>query len=187
MTYLLHDSFPMFGSLLEIAYKFIRFNTACSLWHPCLMLLKVLIFFLSSFPNKTMFSFDLLIMIHTVESDLFFYLFHNGMSDIDAIISFKWFLVCSLCNRIYIYRRVDHGWHTLKSSDGNLHHTQIKGWTYSESTMLFTFYTPIWGEKYVGNVIDTCIEFILKSTLWYYLHGATYCINVVKLKTSEWS
>lgn len=51
--------------------------------------------------------------------------------------------------------------------------------------MLFTFYTPILGEKYVGNVIDTCIEFILKSTLWYYLHGATYCINVVKLKTSE--
>lgn len=102
VTYLLHDSFPMFGSLLEIAYKFIRFNTACSLWHPCLMLLKVLIFFLSSFPNKTMLSFDLLIMIHTVESDLFFYLFHNGMSDIDAIISFKWFLVCSLCNRIYI-------------------------------------------------------------------------------------
>lgn len=36
-----------------------------------------------------MFSFDLLIMIHTVESDLFFYLFDNGMSDIDAIISFK--------------------------------------------------------------------------------------------------
>lgn len=89
VTYLLHDSFPMFGSLLEIAYKFIRFNTACSLWHPCLMLLKVLIFFLSSFPNKTMFSFDLLIMIHTVESDLIFYLFDNGMSDIDAIISFK--------------------------------------------------------------------------------------------------
>lgn len=103
VTYLLHDSFSMFGSLLEIAYKFIRFNTACSLWHPCLMLLKVLIFFLSSFPNKTMFSFDLLIMIHTVESDLFFYLFHNGMSDIDAIISFKCFLVCSLCNHIYIY------------------------------------------------------------------------------------
>lgn len=101
MTYLLHDSFSMFGSLLEIAYKFIRFNTACSLWHPCLMLLKVLIFFLSSFPNKTMFSFDLLIMIHTVESDLFFYLFHNGMSDIDAIISLNDFL-CVLFAIVYI-------------------------------------------------------------------------------------
>lgn len=41
------------------------------------------------------------------------------------------------------------------------------------------------GKKYVGNVIDTCIEFILKSTLWYYLHGATYCTVIVKLKTSE--
>lgn len=47
-------------------------------------------YFFLSFLNKTMFSFDLLIMIHTV--DLFFYLFVNGMSDIDAIIFFKWFL-----------------------------------------------------------------------------------------------
>lgn len=44
-------------------------------------------YFFLSFLNKTMFSFDLLIMIHTV--DLFFYLFVNGMSDIDAIIFFK--------------------------------------------------------------------------------------------------
>lgn len=44
-------------------------------------------YFFLSFLNNTMFSFDLLIMIHTV--DLFFSLFVNGMSDIDAIISFK--------------------------------------------------------------------------------------------------
>lgn len=36
-----------------------------------------------------MFSFDFLIMIYIVELDFFFYLFDNGMFDIDVIIFFK--------------------------------------------------------------------------------------------------
>lgn len=102
VIYLLYDSFFMFGSLLEIVYKFIRFNIVCFLWYFCLMLLKVFIFFLLLFLNKIMFSFDFLIMIYIVELDLFFYLFYNGMFDIDVIIFFKWFFVCFFCNRIYI-------------------------------------------------------------------------------------
>lgn len=89
VIYSLYDSFFMFGSLLEIVYKFIRFNIACFLWYFCLMLLKVFIFFLLLFLNKIMFSFDFLIMIYIVESDFFFYLFDNGMFDIDVIIFFK--------------------------------------------------------------------------------------------------
>lgn len=122
VIYLLYDSFFMFGSLLEIVYKFIRFNIACFLWYFCLMLLKVFIFFLLSFLNKIMFSFDFLIMIYIVESDFFFYLFDNGMFDIDVIIFFKCFFVCFFCNYIYIYRRVDYGWYIFKFFDGNLYY-----------------------------------------------------------------
>lgn len=69
-----------------------------------------------------MFSFDFLIMIYIVELDLFFYLFYNGMFDIDVIIIFKCFFVCFFCNYIYIYRRVDYGWYIFKFFDGNLYY-----------------------------------------------------------------
>lgn len=51
--------------------------------------------------------------------------------------------------------------------------------------MFFIFYILIWGKKYVGNVIDICIEFILKFIFWYYLYGVIYCIVIVKFKISE--